>query len=236
MYHLLSWGQIKSICLFMYSLDNILRTWWLLNCLITVTVISIQITVSGPRSHSNAHTCEENNPSSLPLSLFAHYSSSFTRPAPLWFIPGQARHASGWWVVTGIKYGNNLRHGECSVLVTMRRILCLGPRSSQPALQTDYPARAHYYLKRGHRIWNFTVKLKSRRSNSLLIHAEKIGKLLYFDQRIWIGHKGLMNLSPGVRVQWKDEMFTWSRELILIIHQRHFPSLTPAWPDPATSQ
>ena len=118
--------------------------------------------------------------SSLPLSLFAHYSSSFTRPAPLWFIPGQARHASGWWVVTGIKYGNNLRHGECCVPVTMRRILCLGPRSSQPALQTDYPARAHYYPKRGHRIWNFTIKIKTRRSNSLLTRVEKIGKLLYF--------------------------------------------------------
>ena len=167
------------------------------------------------------------------LSLFAQHSSSFTRPAPFLFIPGQTRLR----VVTGIKCGNNLRHCECCVLVTRRRILCLGPRSSQPALQTDYPARAHYYLKRGHRIWNFTVKLKLRRSNSFLTHVEKIEKLLYFDQRIWFGHKGLMNLSPGVSVvQWKDEMFTWSLGLILIIHQRHFPSLTPAWPDPATSQ
>ena len=83
MYHLLSWGQIKSICLFMYSLDNILRRWWLLNCLITVNLISIQITVSGATQPQQC-TCEENNPSCLVcrLSLFAHYSSSCTRPAP----------------------------------------------------------------------------------------------------------------------------------------------------------
>ena len=108
--------------------------------------------------------------------------------------------------------------------------ICLGPRSSQPALQTDYPARAHYYLKRRHRIWNFTVKLKSRRSNSFLTHVEKIEKLLYFDQRIWIGHNGLMNLSPGVSVfQWKDEMFTWSSSSSIrgIFPRWHQPDLTP---------
>ena len=106
---------------------------------------------------------------------------------------------------------------------------------SPPALQTDYPGKSPLLHKYGTSNMEFHGKMRNaatwRRSNSLLIHVEKIGKLLYFDWRIWIGHKGLMNLSPGTIWCHCGPMFWW-----VPLHPDHpseaFSSLTPGltWP------
>ena len=165
-------------------------------------------------------------------------------PPHFWFIPGQTRHASGWWWLMGIKCGNNPR--ALSSVVSMSSPPsgpwegCLGSRSSPRRLfRRITPARAHYYINTGHRIWNFMVKWETRRPGDVQILCSFMWKKLEsfcilieeseLDTKDW----WICHLVPyGVIVVRCFGEFLF----ILIIHQRHFPHWHQAWPDPVTSQ